>query len=327
VIRPFTEEDRPALHELYAEFYDELPPPSYHSDTLEHELGEVDELTADGVAFVAENEGRLVGLVLGRLKGRSEGYVSELFVKDGFRRRGTAKQLLRAAAEALRAQGADHVTLNVDVDNTNARAVYERLGFRPDSMKLVIGAEELVERTGAAPRAASFGSVHVQTDDRAAVDKAVDRFLPRLGSSAGTAISEPRNGWVAVYDELCDRDPAALRRLARELSDRIGAVTLSIGLEEGVVVRYVLFDRGRVADEYASLPEHYGPLAPGDVIALRANPTVAARLTGADPGRLRAAAPTGTSAAELPPPQEVLAAVAAALGIEGAEHGWIESGA
>ena len=322
MIRPFTEEDRPALHELYAEFYDELPPPPYHSDTLEHELGEVDELTADGVAFVAENEGRLVGLVLGRLKGRSEGYVSELFVKDGFRRRGTAKQLLRAAAEALRAQGADHVTLNVDVDNTNARAVYERLGFRPDSMKLVIGAEELVERTGAAPRAASFGSVHVQTDDRAAVDKAVDRFLPRLGSSAGTAISEPRNGWVAVYDELCDRDPKVARRLALELSNAVGTVVFALGLEHGAVVRFLLVDRGRIVDEYLSVPEFYGPLPPGDVVALAANPTVVARLTGADAAEVRAVARTAAAPDELPSAPELLAQIAEVVGLEGAGHGY-----
>ena len=50
---------------------------------------------------------------------------------------------------------------------------------------------------------------------------------------------------------------------------------LTLGVEEGAVVRYVLFDRGSIADEYASLPEYHGPLPPGDVVALSANPTVA----------------------------------------------------
>ena len=40
------------------------------------------------------------------------------------------------------------------------------------------------------------------------------------------------------------------------------------------------------------MPEHYGPLPPGDVIALAANPRVVARLTGADPAAVRAVART-----------------------------------
>ena len=45
----------------------------------------------------------------------------------------------------------------------------------------------------------------------------------------------------------------------------------------------VALDRGGIVDEYRSVPEFYGPLPPGDVIGLAANPTVLARLTGADP--------------------------------------------
>jgi len=90
---------------------------------------------------------------------------------------------------------------------------------------------------------------------------------------------------------------------------------LTLGIEEGVVVRYVLWDRGGIADEYASVPEHYGPLPPGDVIALAANPTVAQRLTGADPARVRAVARTAATPGELPPPDELLAQLAEVLGV------------
>jgi hypothetical protein len=37
-----------------------------------------------------------------------------------------------------------------------------------------------------------------------------------------------------------------------------------------------------------SVPEYRGPLAPGDAIAMRANPTVVTRLTGADPAAIGA---------------------------------------
>ena len=83
----------------------------------------------------------------------------------------------------------------------------------------------------------------------------------------------------------------------------------------------VALDRGGIVDEYLSVPEFYGPLAPGDVIGLAANPTVLARLTGADPQRVRAAAPTGAAPADLPPAREILAELAETLGLAGALHG------
>jgi hypothetical protein len=52
----------------------------------------------------------------------------------------------------------------------------------------------------------------------------------------------------------------------------------------------VLFERGSVVDEYQSVPEYFGQLPPGDVIALSANPTVVARLTAADRASVRAVA-------------------------------------
>ena len=119
----------------------------------------------------------------------------------------------------------------------------------------------------------------------------------------------PRGGWISVYDDLADRDPTALRRLARELSDRLGAVVLALGVEEGAVVRYLLLDRGRLLDEYLSIQEYYGPLPSGEVVALAANPTLVERMHGKRPE-------------EVPPPVETAAALARAMRIEGAEHGY-----
>ncbi len=135
----------------------------------------------------------------------------------------------------------------------------------------------------------------------------------------------PRNGWTAIYDEVADRDPTVLVRFGREVSSRLGAVVVALSLEVEQVVRLVALDRGGIVDEYLSVPEFYGVLPPGDVIGLAANPTVLQRLTGADPAAVRAAARTAGSAAELPPARELLAAIATALGIEGADHGYGEA--
>jgi hypothetical protein len=55
---------------------------------------------------------------------------------------------------------------------------------------------------------------------------------------------------------------------------------------------------------------------------MAANPRVISRLTGADPARIRAVARTASSPGELPPAPELLGQLAAAMGVEGASHGW-----
>lgn len=96
----------------------------------------------------------------------------------------------------------------------------------------------------------SFGSVHLQTDDQTAVIKLVQRLVPRVFTSPATIVSPPRNGWIAVYDEVADRDPNRLRALGRELSSASAYVTITLGVEYGRIVHLVAMERGRVMDEY-----------------------------------------------------------------------------
>ena len=197
-------------------------------------------------------------------------------------------------------------------------AFYERLGFREESRNLVLD----LERPRGRQRAARSARSTCRRTTRA-VERAVRQFVPRLpGASRGSIVSPPRDGWIAVYDDVCDRDPRMLRRLATELSDRMGAVVLALGVEHDEVVRFVLLEAGRIVDEYLSVPEYYGHAAAGRRDRARGEPAVVARLTGADPAAVRAVARTAASPAELPPAGELLAAIAGAIGLEGAEHGW-----
>jgi hypothetical protein len=230
------------------------------------------------------------------------------------------KKVLQTLLEDARAQGDERVTVEIAPNSGDAWAAVR---FTEVARVFRISVEELEWLVTAPEPAPSFGSIHVQTDDLEAVVRAVREYVPRLpGGSRGSVVAPPRNGWTAVYDELCDRDPAMLRRLARELSDRLGAVVLLLGVEHEAVVRFVLFERARLMDEYASVPEFHGTIAPGDVVALAANPTVVARLTGADPARVRAVARTAARPDELPPAPEVLAELAAVLGVSGGAHGY-----
>lgn len=231
------------------------------------------------------------------------------------------EDVVRVLIEEARAAGADTVTIETTHEDGDA---WIRAGFTETSRVLEAPISALEEHLGAR-KEPSFGSIHVQTDDVDGVVRAVRQFVPRLpGGSQGSVVLPPRDGWTSAYDELTDREPEMLRRLAREISDRMGAFVLVMGLEEGKVVRYVALERGRVVDEYLSVPEHYGPLPPGEVIALGANPRLMARLTGADADAVRATARTGKTPEELSPGSELLAELARLFGVPQAAHGYPE---
>ena len=233
-----------------------------------------------------------------------------------------SEEAVRRLIEEARADGADVVEIETTHEDGDA---WIRAGFTETARVLQAPVDALEEHLGAREQP-SFGSLHVQTDDVDAVVRAVRQFVPRLpGGSQGSVVLPPADGWTSAYDELTDREPEMLRRLAREISDRMGAFVLTMGLEEGRIVRYVALERGRVVDEYLSVPEHYGPLPPGEVIALGANPRLMARLTGADPDAVRAIARTAGSPAELPPAGELLAELARLFGVPQAANSYLEA--
>jgi len=325
-VRTATLADLAVLEDLWRAFAAEVPPPLHVDVDEAQELAEIREVVAAGLAWVAERHGQVAGLALARRRSPRLARLTDLYVRPEARGHGLAGALVREVVAHLAGEGVEALDLEVSASNGAARSVYGRWGFREDVLTLVAPLDELAARLGEAREAESFGSIHVQTDDVDAIVRALEIYVPRLpGGSRGSVVSPPRDGYVAVYDDVCDRDPAMLRRLAKEISTRTGLVTLALGVEEEAVVRMILFDRGAIVDEYASVPEHHGPLPPGEVVALQANPVVIERLTGADPGAVRAATPTAKSPAELPPARELLAGLAGALGITGVGHGFADA--
>ena len=243
-LRAATEADLPRLKELWLAFEAEIPAPSYVNVDREQELGEIEEIVREQVAVLAERDGDAVGFALAKMKGSKLGFVSDLYVVPDARRERVAQALTREAVAALSARGAEAIQLEVQVDNGDARSVYERWGFRETLLTLTADAGELEQRLGRDEPQPSVGRVYAQTDDVNAIERATAQFIPRMGRSGRTVVEPPRNGWICVDDELCSGDPKLLRRLAQELSYRTGGVVLSLGIEEGAVVRYVLFERG-----------------------------------------------------------------------------------
>jgi ribosomal protein S18 acetylase RimI-like enzyme len=314
-IRRASEADEPVLRELWEEFEAEVPALPGDEESWEEAWIDVSRHLADGVALLAEDEEGPVGYLWVSAPAKGRAHVTDAYVRPRARRHGLAKEMLKEAVAELRGRGVDWVSLDVLTSNSAAIATWRALGFEEIEKVMLAGLAGLEAKLAEERPTISFGRVFVQTDDETAIDRAVQTFLPRLGRSERTSVSGPVDGWIAIDDELCSSDPKLLRRLAQEMSYRTGGVVLSLGIEEGRVVRYVLFDRGSIADEYASVPEYWGSLPPGDVVALSANPTVAHRLTGADPERLRSAARTAESPEELPPPEELYALLAEVLGV------------
>jgi ribosomal protein S18 acetylase RimI-like enzyme len=311
MIRTATSADLPLVRVLWHAFNEEVPDADWRDDDSEDDLAALERAIVDDVVLLADD----VGLAVGTKRGERLGFLEVVYVKPEQRGTGIAAELVRQAAAALGDRGAEVLELEVLESNGRARAIYERWGFAAVELTFATPIETLVRRLAAAETGPTFGSVHVQTDDASAVERAVQKVLPRLGRSEHTTVTGPENGWVTVHDELGNRDPDALRRLAKELSYVNGGVVLALGVEEGAVVWYTLYDRGAVVDEYSSVPEFRGPLPPGDVIALGANPTVVSRLTGADPAHVRQIARTASSPAELPPALELHARIAELMGV------------
>jgi ribosomal protein S18 acetylase RimI-like enzyme len=305
VIRPATADDLPLVRELWTAFNEEIPDEPWREDDLAQDLAWLEQAIEEDVVLLADD----AGLAVARKKGEKLGFLEVVYVRPAARKGGIAGELVREAATRLRDAGAEMLELEVLASNAEARAIYERWGFKP--VELILGAPipQLEQRLAPAD-GPTFGFVHVQTDDVEKVKRDAVKVL-RLEPDV-----EVGSGWIRVRSDATDADPARLKALAKELSYTTGGVVLSLGVERGAVVRYDLFDRGSDVDEYLSVPEYYGALPPGDAYALGANATVVGRLTGADPKRVRETARTAASPDELPPARELYEQIAAVIGLQ-----------
>ena len=317
-IRDARKSDLELLRRLRDEFQQELGKPPFFDEPWQTVAEEVEETIAEGVALIAEDEGAPVGYALASVVPQTpvRGHLYDLYVNADVRGRGVGGELIAAVAERLKARGVTHLSLDVALTNDSARRLYERLGFRSYDVLMAVDLGRLEQELAAPALAESFASTHVQTDDVDGVRRAVAQFMPRVGRSEWSEVSEERNGWVAVTDELCDHDRSAQRRLGTELSERMGVPVVALALEENAVVRFLLFERGRMVDEYLSVPTYYGDLNKADELSLAALATLVGRLTGAEPARVRAVARTASSPSELPPARELLQQIAEAMNLE-----------
>ncbi len=313
-VRPVTEHDEPLLRQLWEEFEAEVPAPEgFAAQSWEESWAALRPEIAAGTVFLAEDDEGPLGFADARPEGPEHLRLDTIYVRPRGRRGGVAKALLAEVAAAARAAGATQLMLEVLEVNATAREVWARLGFSPVSRILAQPLELLEARLAGPPDLPSRASTHVQSDDRLSVERTLAHFLPRLEQ---VEVSPSAGGWIRIADPLLDGDRDAQSRLAGELSEALGAVVVALAVEHGAVVRFKLYERGQMVDEYLSVPTFYGPISKADELALEANPTLVARLTGAEREQVRHTARTAAQADELPKADELYAQLARLMGLE-----------
>lgn len=312
-IRRATEGDEAELRRLWEDFSTEVSePPGFPSEEWAEQWEVIRRSLDGGAVYVAESDGQLVGVAHVRAPDRGVAHLEWAHVSKESRRQGVIKKLLEQAIRDVK-EGTTLVTLEALKGNEPTLTIWKRLGFEAVEYFMATPLDALEGRLADAPEGPSRASTHVQTDDRTSVERALAAFVPRLESPD---VRDAQQGWIRIADPVMDADRAAQTRLARELSERLGAVVVALAIERGAVVRFQLYERGRMVDEYLSVPAFYGELPKGDELALAANPTLVARLTGADHDEVRRVARTAASPAELPPAEELYAQIGRLMGLE-----------
>jgi ribosomal protein S18 acetylase RimI-like enzyme len=122
-IQPFEASDRMALEQLWAHVFSDDPPRNAPSIMIDNKLKVQPELL-----LVGKVEGRVVAAVIAGYDG-VRGWIYHLAVSPDWRRRGFAKQLVRAAERGLRNLGCPKVNLQVRAMNSEAVAFYRSAGY------------------------------------------------------------------------------------------------------------------------------------------------------------------------------------------------------
>jgi ribosomal protein S18 acetylase RimI-like enzyme len=313
-IRRATEADEPVLRELWEEFEAGTPsPPSPVRQTWEGEWVGVRANLAEGAVYLAEDDEGAVGVVEAAAPVRGRAHIVFVYVRPRGRRQGIAKALLAECIRDTKEKGATVVSLDVLTTNADARAVWQRLGFEEVQLALTTPLDALERRLAERPSGRSRSTTHVQSDDGLSILRALAQSVPRL--DAADVDSTP-NGWIRITHELLDTDRELQGRIAKEISERIGGVVVALALELEAVVRFRLYEHGRMVDEYLSVPTFYGELPKVDELALEANPTLVARLTGANRDDVRRIARTAISPTDLPAAPELYEQIARLMGLE-----------
>jgi len=147
VIRPASEGDRDFVAQFVSSLLEFGSPAWKDSSALAHGFRDVlaDAVSNQGpraaVLIALDKGGDRLGFVSLTVRedvtGVERAHVADLAVREGARRLGVGRALMRAAEAWAREQGLSVVGLDVWSTNERAMAFYRRLGYRPESLHLI----------------------------------------------------------------------------------------------------------------------------------------------------------------------------------------------
>jgi ribosomal protein S18 acetylase RimI-like enzyme len=123
LIRPYRDADQPVVVRLWREALSDAAPHNDPTTAIRNKLE-----VGDGLFFVAEVVGDVVGTVMGGYDGH-RGWVYSVAVSEAHRRRGIGSALVRHLEAALTERGCLKVNLQVRAPNAGVVAFYEDLGY------------------------------------------------------------------------------------------------------------------------------------------------------------------------------------------------------
>jgi len=153
-IRPAVPEDADAIARTFlesAEYHARLDPERYSVPALEtiathyQERQLLPEASAEHITLAAELSGEIVGFIDARLEQSPDlmhrqityCHIAEIAVSAPHQNKGVGGQLLRAAEDWGRRQGAHFASLEQHAANTHATAFYQRMGYGPASTTVI----------------------------------------------------------------------------------------------------------------------------------------------------------------------------------------------
>ena len=253
-------------------------------ETWEKEWADVSaDIGGRGGVWIAEDDEGVAGSVRAKMIEANVWHIASAYVRPRARKQGVLRALMREAVDEgegarldpRHPRRAEARTSRPSRPGASSASSRSRLRWRLSSTRFWSVANGLrrAGRPTSRPTSATPSSARSPSTCR--------------GSGAPLRPRSPsrRTAGHASTTSSAATSPPPFADSAASCRWRSDNIVLTLGIEESAVVRYILWDHGGIADEYASVPEHWGPIPPGDVVALGANPTVAQRLTGADPDR------------------------------------------
>ena len=218
-IRPATEADLPTLETLWRAFESEVPEQPYLDHDPDEELREIAEIVRGEVALLAEDDGGApLGFALARRRGSRLARLTDLYVVPDARRarRRRAPWCGRSCRPTGRRGWSTSISRCSRRTPLRARCTGAGASARTCSRSWP---RSTASRASSVRRASgeTFGSIHVQTDDTSAVERAVRQFVPRLpGHSRGSdRVRAAQRVDVRSTTTSATATPQMLRRLAQ----------------------------------------------------------------------------------------------------------------